>query len=170
MTLQTPHTACVQGIAQHPAQALPHWRLAFAALAMVVGTACMDGYPTEDAPHIDPFALTQHQRLAHMNALGDNAHPDRKWNYDLLPGCVLRIDLDGPAGPRAAWDIPLLGATVKVATNKADATFDVEIQPASPSTTPPIPTATTVLEAREWANAIGMSKLLRVVEKGCTHA
>lgn len=162
MTLQAPG---FQRLAVCPRKALPRWRVAFAALAVAVGTACMDGYPTQDAPAIDPFAMTQHQRLAHMNALGDSAHSNRKWSYDLLLGCVLRIDVDGPAGPRAAWDIPLLGASVKVATNKTDATFDVEIKPPSPAA----PTVTTVLEAQEWVHAIGMSRTLRVVEKGCAN-
>ncbi len=140
-----------------------HWRLEFAVLAVAVGAACTDGYPTQDAPAIDPLDMTQHQRLAQMNALGSDAHPDRRWSYDLLPGCVLRIDFDGEAGPRAAMEIPLMGATVKVATDKADETFDVEVKPTTPATQGEI----TVLEAQEWAHAIGMSRILRVVEKGC---
>lgn len=142
---------------------MKHWRLAFAVLAAAVGAACTDGYPTQDAPAIDLLDMTQHQRLAQMNALGSDAHPDRRWSYELLPGCVLRIDFDGRAGPRAAMDIPLLGATVKVATDKADDTFDVEVKPQNPAEQGEI----TVLEAQEWARAIGMSRILRVVEKGC---
>ena len=142
---------------------LQQWRLAFAMLAVTVGAACTDGYPTKDAPAIDPLDMTQHQRLAQMNALGSDAHPDRTWSYDLLPGCVLRIDFDGKAGPRAAMDIPLLGASVKVATDKADDTFDVEVKPINPAAQGEI----TVLEAQAWAHAIGMSRILRVVEKGC---
>ena len=99
-----------------------------------------------------------------MNALGSNAHSDRRWNYDLLPGCVLRIDFDGDSGPRDPVDISLLGATVKVATDKADDTFDVEVKPGGPSVEGEI----TVLEAQEWDHAIGMSRILRVMEKGCT--
>lgn len=142
---------------------LQHGWLAFAVLAVLVGAACTDGYPTQDAPAIDLLDMTQHQRLAQMNALGSDAHPDRRWSYDLLPGCVLRIDFDGKAGPRAAMDIPLLGATVKVATDKADGTFDVEVKTTNPAAQGEI----TVLEAQEWAQAIGMSRILRVVEKGC---
>lgn len=142
---------------------LQHGRLVFATLAVAVGAACTDGYPTQDAPAIDLLDMTQNQRLAQMNELGSDSHPDRRWSYDLLPGCVLRIDFDGKAGPRAAVDIPLLGATVKVATDKADDTFDVEIKPQNPAAQGEI----TVLEAQEWAHAIGMSRILRVVEKGC---
>jgi hypothetical protein len=142
----------------------PHrWRLAFAVLAVTVGAACMDGYPQQDVPATDPLDMTQAQRLAQMNALGGDAHPDRRWSYELLPGCVLRVDFDGKAGPRPSIDIPLLGAAVKVATDKIDDTFDVEVRPTNPAST----TGVTVLEAQEWAHAIGMSRLLRVVEKGC---
>ena len=135
---------------------LQKFRLALIALVVAAGTACKDGYPTKDTPAVDPIDMTQPQRLAQMNALGSNAHSDRRWNYDLLPGCVLRIDFDGDAGPRDPVDIPLLGATVKVATDKADDTFDVEVKPRGPSVEGEI----TVLEAQEWAHAIGMSSVV----------
>lgn len=102
----------------------------------------------------------------YFGADSEEAHPERQWSYDLLPGCVLRIDVDGAAGPRPAIDIPLLGASVKVATNKTDETFDVEVKPARPASEG----ETTVLAAQEWAQAIGMARILRMVEKGCTDA
>ncbi|MDP3226418.1 MAG: hypothetical protein Q8N13_00370 [Acidovorax sp.] len=160
MKLQTP---CDQVLAICFDRALQGWRLAFSALAVAAGAACMDGYPTQDAPAIDPLDMTQHQRLEQMNALGGDAHPDRKWSYVLLPGCVLRIDVHGTPGPRTAMGIPLRGATVKVATDRADDTFDVEVHPANPAARGEI----TVLEAQEWARAIGMSRTLRILEKGC---
>ena len=142
------------------------WRLLFAMLAVFSSAACMDGYPQHEIPAIDPLDMTQDQRLASMNAIGEEVHPERQWSYDLLPGCVLRIDVDGAAGPRPAIDIPLLGASVKVATNKTDETFDVEVKPARPASEG----ETTVLAAQEWAQAIGMARILRMVEKGCTDA
>ena len=56
----------------------PRWRLVFAALMVMVGAACMDGYPTHDVPTMDPLDMTQHQRLAQMNLLGGDAHLDRR--------------------------------------------------------------------------------------------
>ncbi|MNU84168.1 hypothetical protein D3C71_738810 [compost metagenome] len=111
---------------------------------------------------MDPLDLTQDQRLASMNAIGEESHPERQWSYDLLPGCVLRIDVDGAEGPRSAIDTPLLGASVKVATNKTDETLDVEVKPARPATQG----ETTILAAQEWAKAIGMAGILRMLEKG----
>lgn len=139
------------------------WRLAFAVFAVTLGAACMEGYPTHDAFVADPMDMTQDQRLAQMNVLGGQAHVDRRWSYDLLPGCTLRIDFDGEEGPRPSIDIPLLGGAVKVATNKADETFDVEVRPNRPASLGEV----TVIEAQDWTHAIGMSRLLRVVEKGC---
>lgn len=140
------------------------WRSVFAVLVVAVGAACMDGYPTHDVPTSDPFDMTQDQRLAHMNALGGQAHPEKRWSYDLLPGCVLRIDFDGAAGPRPSYDIPLLGAAVKVASDKADKTFAVEVKPPSPGPR----SGVAVLEAQEWIHATVMSRILLVVRKGCT--
>ncbi|TXJ06940.1 MAG: hypothetical protein E6Q29_10740 [Alicycliphilus sp.] len=123
----------------------------------------MEGYPTQDIPAADPLDMTQDQRLKQMNTLGGQAHPDRRWSYDLLPGCILRIDFDGKDGPRPSIDVPLLGAVVRLATDKADDTFDVEARPISPASSSKV----TILEAQDWAHAIGMARLLRVVEKGC---
>jgi len=144
------------------AYTLPRWRLAFAVMAVTLSVACMDGYPTQDVPSIDPLQMTQEQRLAQMNSLGGSAHPDSRWSYELLPGCVLRIDLDGKAGPIQAIDVPLQGSTVRVATDKIDDTFDVKVQPASHALG-----EITVLEAQAWADAVGLSRVLRVMEKGC---
>lgn len=145
---------------------LARWRLGLACGMVLVGAACMDGYPQQDAPLLDPFAMTQRQRLAHMNALGSEAHAERRWSYELLPGCVLRIDVDGKAGPRPSVDIPLLGAAVTLANDRTDATFDVNVAlgPARRYD------AVSVLEAQTWVHASGMQLLLRVLQKGCVDA
>lgn len=130
---------------------------------MVAGAACMDGYPRQDAPPSDPIDMTQAQRLMHMNTLGSEAHPERRWSYGLLPGCVLRIDADGPDGPQPPLEIPLLGAVVQVAADKADGTFDVAVAREQ------VPAAF-VLEGLDWGHAGWMQLLLRVVQKGCADA
>jgi hypothetical protein len=144
--------------------ALRRWRLAFALVAVAAGAACMDGYPTQDVPLADPFEMTQAQRLAHMNALGEVAHPERRWSYGLQPGCVLRIDVDGEQGPRPPLEIPLLGAAVHVAADKADGTFDVDVAAVLAGQ---IVRPASVLEAADWAQAGWMQLLLRVVQKTC---
>jgi hypothetical protein len=139
------------------------WRVVFAVLVVTVGAACVDGYPTQDVLTPDPIDMTQDQRLAEMNSLGVASHPERSWSYGLLSGCVLRIDFDGEAGPRPSIDIPLLGAVAKVSTDKVDDAFDVDVRATSPESVGDV----TVLEAREWAHAIGMLRVLRFVQKGC---
>lgn len=153
--------------ARPPAGVLARWRLALAVGMVVVGAACMDGYPQQDAPALDPFTMTQGQRLAHMNVLGGEAHAERRWSYELLPGCVLRIDVDGKAGPRPSFDIPLLGAAVTLANDRADATFDVNVATGLAHRQE---AAVSVLEAQNWVHASGMQLLLRVLQKGCVDA
>lgn len=154
------------GFAPWPLAVARRWRLAFAVAAIAVGAACMDGYPKQDVPAADPFEMTQAQRLAHMNAVGGDAHPERRWSYELLPGCVLRIDADGKDGPRPPLEIPLLGAAVHVAADKDRGTFGVGVAPGLASQVP----AASVLEAVDWAHAGWMQLLLRVVQKGCADA
>ena len=160
--MNQPQPAAALQPAAHAA-ATPRWRIVLAMLFVAVGTACMDGYPTEDVSAIDALDMTQAQRLAQMNTLGSAAHNQRRWTYALLPGCVLRIDLDGEAGPGPAFDIPLLGSAVRVKTDKADDTFAVEVKPASPVAQ----TGVSVLEAQQWVHAVLMTRTLLVVEKAC---
>lgn len=160
-------TAAAPTLGRAPATVLARWRLLLAVGMVAAGAACMDGYPQQDAPALDPFAMTQMQRLAHMNLLGSEAHAERRWSYELLPGCVLRIDVDGKAGPRPSFDIPLLGAAVTLANDRADATFDVNV---APGRVPADPATVSVLEAQNWVHASGMQLMLRVLQKGCVDA
>ena len=131
-----------------------------------MGTACIDGYPTEDAPILSPINMTQTQRLLAMNTIGDDAHSRRSWSYDLLPGCVLRIDVDGELGPRPAFDVALLGSTINIARDRVENTFNVAIAEPGDSTL----TTESVLESEDWAQASRTQLLLRVLQRGCTDA
>ena len=142
------------------------WRIGFACGALLLGAACMDGYPTEDALILSPFNMTQTQRLVAMNAIGDDAHAKRSWSYKLLPGCLLRIDVDGELGPRPAFEVPLLGSVIEIARDRAGNTFNVAV--ADPGDSPQA--ATAVLESQDWALASRTQLLLRVLQRGCTDA
>ena len=143
-----------------------HWRLGFASCALLLGSACIEGYPTDDALILNPFNMTQKQRLVAMNTIGDEAHAQRSWNYALLPGCVLRIDVDGALGPRSAVEVALLGSVIEIARDRADNTFNVAIAEQSGNTQ----TAASVLESDDWALASRTHLLLRVLQRGCTDA
>ncbi|XJC77133.1 hypothetical protein ACHFCA_13105 [Delftia tsuruhatensis] len=89
------------------------WKLLACAAAVVFMAACLDGvqgYPQQQAPIISPYDMTQEQRLAEMNAMGAAGHADHRWTYELRPGCVLRVDLDGPQGPRPSSISPCWAA------------------------------------------------------------
>lgn len=136
--------------------------------ATVLGTAaCTDGgYPSTDHPVLDPFSMTQTQRLAAMNQVGGSAHAGYQWSYALLPGCTLRIDLDGDKGPMPSVDIPLMGAVIDISNDRKHRTFGVQLAPTSPTTGLWQP----VLQSRDWADVSWMQLLLRVMQKGCDDA
>ena len=140
------------------------WRLGFACCALLMGTACIDGYPTQDAFILNPFNMTQQQRLVAMNTIGDGAHSQRSWSYALLPGCVLRIDVDGELGPHPAFEVALLGSVIEI--DRADDTFNVAVaEPGDRSQA-----AAAVLQSEDWALASRTQLLLRVLQRGCSDA
>ncbi|RYF26018.1 MAG: hypothetical protein EOO33_08120 [Comamonadaceae bacterium] len=136
--------------------------------AAVLGTAgCTDGgYPSTDHPVLDPFSMTQNQRLAAMNQVGGSAHAGYQWSYALLPGCTLRIDLDGDKGPMPSVDIPLMGAVIDFSNDRTQRTFGVQVAPTFP--TPGL--WQPVLHSRNWADVSWMQLLLRVMQKSCNDA
>lgn len=138
-----------------------------AALATALLSAgCSDGYPQADSPVLDPFSMTQHQRLAAMNQVGRQAHAGFQWSYTLLPGCTLRIDVDGERGPVPSVDIPLMGAAIDISNDRGRKTYGVQVAPPSGHASPLHP----VLQSRDWADVSWMQLLLRVLQKGCDDA
>ncbi len=143
-----------------------HWRLGLACCALLIGAACTEGYPREDALILNPFNMTQKQRLAAMNAIGDDANSQRRWRYALLPGCVLRIDVDSALGSRPALEVALLGSVIEVARDREDNTFNVAVAEPGDNT----PAAASILESDNWPLASRTHLLLRVLQRGCTDA
>ena len=88
----------------------------------------MDGYPTEAEPALHPLDMTPAQRMLEMNRVGEEVDAGRHWSYEMRPGCVLRIDIDGEHGSFPSLDLPLLGAEVKINPDKEEGTFEVTIQ------------------------------------------
>lgn len=142
------------------------WRLGFACAALLMGVACMEGYPTQDALILNPFNMTQKQRLLAINTLGHDAHPDRSWSYALLPGCVLRIDVDGEQGARPAFEVALLGSVIEIARDRADNTFNVAVVERGDSSQ----ATASVLTSEDWSLVSQTQLLLRVLQRGCSDA
>lgn len=140
--------------------------LPVALAAALLSAGCSDGYPQADSPVPDPFSMTQHQRLAAMNQVGRQAHAGFQWSYTLLPGCTLRIDVDGERGPVPSVDIPLMGAAIDISNDRGRKTYGVQVAPPSGHASPFHP----VLQSRDWADVSWMQLLLRVLQKGCDDA
>lgn len=146
-----------------PSAADGGWLLrALAAGTAVLGmAACFDGYPQQQEPLLSPYDMTQAQRLAQMNALGTQA--ERRWTYELRPGCVLRVDVDGPGGAALARDIPLLGQAVALSANRGEGGYQVELQSAEGGEA----SGALVIASDKWTDASWTQLLLRLLQKGC---
>lgn len=144
-------------------------RLLLAGAALALVAACMDGYPDEAASSsLHPFDMTPAQRLDAMNALGASAHGAQRWTYEMRPGCVLRVDIDGPQGALPSVDIPLLGTSVGIAPDAARQRYDVEVQAqAHARVAHLLPGPVDALHATSWQDASWMLLLLKVSQALC---
>lgn len=132
------------------------------ACAVALGVAaCFDGYPQQQEPLLSPYDMTQAQRLAQMNALGGQA--ERRWTYALLPGCVLRVDVDGPQGESPSRDIALLGQVVALSADRDQGGYQVELQPSDGRSA----SGSLVMASEKWTDASWTQLLLRLLQKGC---
>lgn len=67
------------------------------ALALVLA-ACSEGYPGDDAPLLSPFEMSNAQRLAALNEIGQAGasgaarRNGERWHYRLQPGCRLELE------------------------------------------------------------------------------
>lgn len=134
-------------------------RLAAAGLAALAG-ACSDGYSTRAAAPANPHAMTPEQRLAAMNRLGEQAHPDLRWRYDIHSPCELLVAVTGSR--RTSQRVRLEGVTVGQSFDEATTTYLVTVTPADRAA----PVAR-VLETPKWTHSVEMFSLVRLQQRDC---
>lgn len=134
-------------------------RLSAVAL-LVAGTACSDGYPTQPQAPVSSHALGQDERLAAMNRLGKDAHPEHRWRYGLASACELHVTVSGAR--RASHRVKLDGAVVGQASDRTLATFLITVAPASPPAEP-----VQVFETPRWTDSVEMFSHLRLQQRDC---
>lgn len=164
------HTATAQGCCR-PVEALSAARrtclsrrasrVALAVLCVLSLAACFDGYPTEDAPQIDPGRMTRAQLLAALNALGSEPHLSKRWRYALHADCELEISVrDGDTDSRR---VALEGAVVD--SRSVDGVSEIRLVPKVDGET----RAVTVLETRRWSDTVSARSLLTHLEVRCAY-
>ena len=80
------------------------WRAPASALCVLLLSACPEGYPTADAPRIEPSRMTQAQLLAALNELGAEPHQGATvdaWTADAATE-ILLLPKDGGAAREVA--------------------------------------------------------------------
>lgn len=121
--------------------------------------ACSEGYPTEDAPRLDPASMTQAQLLVALNALGKEPQLGKRWRYALHDRCELEVSVRN--GEVNHHRVPLEGA--EVTTRTADGITEVVLAPTLDSGLQAI----TVLETKRWSDTVRVRSLLTHLEVRC---
>lgn len=130
-----------------------------AVLVVMALSACSDGYPTEDVPHIDPAHMTQAQLLVALNAMGKEPHLGKRWRYGMHAGCELEVSVrDGDADRRR---VVLEGAAIS--TRSVDGVTEIRLVPKAGGEAQ----AVTALETRRWSDTLRARALLTHLEVRC---
>jgi hypothetical protein len=125
--------------------------------------ACTDGYPPSDAPVMDPERLTQSERIRAMNVLGEEAHPDVRWGYELRPGCRLQVSTRHVEGAHSSFELALGNLGMRTPFDKVDDVYLVQLVVASQ-------VASTILSSVDWVDSVLMRGLVQAVQSSCrTH-
>ena len=138
------------------------WRLPVALYAVLLCAACVDSYPTEDAPFV--VNMTQSQRLDEMNDIGDQAYLDVLWRYELLPACQLKVVKGTLLTNRKTVVVPCLASKVVKRFDRTDKTYDVYLKLVGHPSVPKI----SVFEGGDWVDTTEFIALLKHVQRDCT--
>lgn len=138
------------------------WRAAASVLCVPLLAACPDGYPTEDAPRVEPSRMTQAQLLAALNELGAEPHLGTRWRYSLHPECELEVAVRGDDEGRHR--VTLEGAVVSA--RAVEGVSEILVVPANGSEMQ----AVTVLETQRWSDTVRARSLLTHLEARCGQA
>jgi hypothetical protein len=124
----------------------------------------VDGYPSEDAPDVNPGEMTQAQRIEAMNRLGAGANPNVRWRYQLLPECTVEV-MARRAGRRSlVLRLSLLDASIGLDFDKGNSTHEVRVRPQQGLNQQDV----SVLDSPRWTDAVVMQSLLNHVQQGCS--
>lgn len=137
------------------------WRVTVATCAALLAAACVDSYPTDDAPNV--VNMTQSQRLDEMNEIGDQAYLDFLWRYELLPACQLKVVKGTLFTNRKTFVVPFVASKVVKSFDRADKTYDVHLKLVGQPTVPKIP----VFEGGDWVDTTELISLLKHVQRDC---
>ena len=138
-------------------------RFVWASCAILFFSACADGYPTEDELAMSPTEMSQTERLAAMNRLGQQAHPELKWQYRAMPGCSLQWAVHGKDAGKETFVLPLWGASFDVSFDKSDEIYGVQVKPADAADLK----ESTILLSKKWVDALALSQLVRLFQAEC---
>lgn len=135
------------------------------ALSALLLLGCSGGYPGEDAPLVSPFDMGNEQRLSALNEIGADAHPDRRWRFELADGCRLEVThrRESKRLPGTVFELRR-GMKLDVAFDTADQTFDVHLLASAAADAPRLGT---LLESEAWTDAVQADLLLQLLIRDC---
>lgn len=137
-------------------------RLGIANCAVVLCTACLDGYPGNYTPVLMPAEMTQSQRLQSMNQIGQQVYLDTRWRYKLTDVCELKVT-SGGLFSRESKVISLKQGVVVKSVDPSDKTHDVHIKALNTSANELHP----LLETANWSDAVSLFTLATQVQRDC---
>lgn len=144
--------------------------LAVVVLAAAATTACTDGYPTDDAALINPYGMSDAQRLGAMNRLGKEGGDERQWRFRLLSPCELRVrELSAAdqaaSAPGEATVVDLREAGVSRQFDREAGRYAIALAPDDAEGAP-----VAVLEGARWTDATEMQAHLQLQQRDCLAA
>jgi len=139
-------------------------RLIWASCAILFFTACADGYPTEDELAMNPTEMSQVERLAAMNRIGQQTHSELSWHYRAMPACSLQWAFHGDGAGSETFVLPLWGASFDVSFDKSEQIYGVQVTPADNSNAK----ESTIFLSKKWVDALALSQLVRLFQAECS--
>ncbi|PZP31221.1 MAG: hypothetical protein DI603_12685 [Roseateles depolymerans] len=151
-----------------------HWRaLAAGLLALALG-ACSEGYPRQDLAPMNPFEMSNAQRLKSLNAVGAQAPRGERRRFELDEACQLRVARRGHAPAEASGEEPAVQVHALQPAMHAGLSFNKEAQLFEvhllERTGPDAPRLGLLLRSATWMQASKAELLAQLLIRDCRAA
>lgn len=139
-------------------------RAAVAGLATLL-VACSDGYPSADAPRLQPRLMSAGELVDALNELGARRHLEQRWRYKLLADCRLEVSVQHGLRRRSVEQVLLSGADVRVQFDPDARVYDVRVQPSVEETADE--SGVSALKTTRWSDNVQVQSLLQHLVQAC---
>jgi hypothetical protein len=140
---------------------MPPWQRTVLLPVAALCAGCVESYPTEDVVTVNPYEMTQAQRVEALNLLGARGGNKTRWRCAIDSECVLSVGHRQTGGGWTTTNHRLENASIEIRFDKVEDVHYVELAGEGAAAPPPVLAGADRLAAQQG------SLLLKLLKRDC---